>query len=99
MTSSLRSDIALWMGTMPELGIGSAQALMFATHPGCRYPTDVEPSQRWYTDDIVSQIGHRPVDGDHARTGHWQRPGSDVRDSSRLSLSHRRRAVTALVYR
>lgn len=47
-------DIALWMGTMPELGIGSAQALLFATHPGCRYPTDVEPSQRWYRDDIVA---------------------------------------------
>lgn len=47
-------DIGLWMGTMPELGIGSAQALMFATHPGCRYPTDVEPSQRWYRDDIVA---------------------------------------------
>jgi O-succinylbenzoate synthase len=46
--------IGLWMGTMPELGIGSAQALMFATHPGCRYPTDVEPSQRWYRDDIVA---------------------------------------------
>jgi len=47
-------DIALWMGTMPELGIGSTQALMFATHPSCRYPTDVEPSQRWYCDDIVA---------------------------------------------
>jgi O-succinylbenzoate synthase len=46
--------IGLWMGTMPELGIGSAQAVMFATHPGCCYPTDVEPSQRWYSDDIVS---------------------------------------------
>jgi O-succinylbenzoate synthase len=47
-------DMGLWMGTMPELGIGSAQALMFATHPGCRYPTDVEPSRRWYCDDLVS---------------------------------------------
>jgi O-succinylbenzoate synthase len=47
------NSIALWMGTMPELGVGSAQALMFATHPGCRYPTDVEPSARWYVDDVV----------------------------------------------
>jgi O-succinylbenzoate synthase len=46
--------IALWMGTMPELGVGSAQALVFGTHPGCRYPTDVEPSTRWYTDDVVA---------------------------------------------
>lgn len=42
-----------WMGTMPELGIGSAQALVLATHPGCAYPTDVEPSARWYTGDIL----------------------------------------------
>ena len=47
-------DIGLWMGTMPELGIGSAQALMFGSHPGCRYPTDVEPSRRWYLDDIIA---------------------------------------------
>lgn len=47
-------DIGLWIGTMPELGIGSAQALMFATHHGCCYPTDVEPSDRWYRDDIVA---------------------------------------------
>lgn len=47
-------DISLWMGTMPELGVGSAQALMFASHPGCRFPTDVEPSRRWYRDDIVA---------------------------------------------
>lgn len=50
----MQHGIGLWMGTMPELGIGSAQALMFAAHPGCRYPTDVEPSQRWYRDDIVT---------------------------------------------
>jgi o-succinylbenzoate synthase len=47
-------DIGLWMGTMPELGIGSAQAVMFASHPGCRYPTDVQPSARWYGADIVA---------------------------------------------
>lgn len=46
-------NIALWLGTMPELGIGSTQALMFSAHPGCTYPTDVEPSGRWYQDDIL----------------------------------------------
>ncbi|MEO6828534.1 MAG: o-succinylbenzoate synthase [Acidobacteriaceae bacterium] len=50
-----RHNIALWLGTMPELGIGSAQAMMFAAHPGCTYPTDVEPSARWYQDDILQQ--------------------------------------------
>ena len=46
-------EVPFWMGTMPELGVGSAQALVLATHPGCRFPTDVEPSSRWYTGDIL----------------------------------------------
>jgi O-succinylbenzoate synthase len=46
--------LRFWMGTMPELGIGSAQALVLASHPSCAYPTDVEPSARWYCDDILS---------------------------------------------
>ncbi len=53
MECCMQNDIALWLGTMPELGIGSAQALMLAAHPGCTYPTDVEPSARWYHDDIL----------------------------------------------
>lgn len=48
-----QNGLALWMGTMPELGIGSAQALVLAAHPACVYPTDVEPSDRWYRDDIL----------------------------------------------
>jgi o-succinylbenzoate synthase len=43
----------LWMGTMPELGVGSAQALVLAAHPAFVYPTDVEPSARWYEYDIL----------------------------------------------
>lgn len=49
----MRHKLAVWMGTMPELGIGSAQALVLAAHPACSYPTDVEPSTRWYHDDIL----------------------------------------------
>ena len=45
--------VPVWMGTMPELGIGSAQALVLAAHPAFAYPTDVEPSDRWYVDDII----------------------------------------------
>ena len=48
-----RLRIPLWMGTMPELGIGSAQALVLAAHPLFVFPTDVEPSERWYVDDLV----------------------------------------------
>lgn len=47
-------SLPFWMGTMPELGVGSAQALVLATHPLCRFPTDVEPSARWYLGDILS---------------------------------------------
>lgn len=50
-----QNGIGLWMGTMPELGIGSAQAIVFGSHPGCIYPTDVEPSSRWYKGDILAQ--------------------------------------------
>jgi O-succinylbenzoate synthase len=49
-----RRGIPLWVGTMPELGIGSAQALMLAAHPLFVFPTDVEPSTRWYVDDLIS---------------------------------------------
>ena len=48
-----RHRVPVWMGTMPELGIGSAQALALAAHPAFAFPTDVEPSDRWYKDDIL----------------------------------------------
>ncbi len=46
--------IPVWMGTMPELGIGSAHALALASHTQFAYPTDVEPSSRWYHDDLLT---------------------------------------------
>jgi len=45
--------IAVWMGTMPELGVGSAQAMALASDPLFSYPTDVEPSCRWYVNDVL----------------------------------------------
>jgi O-succinylbenzoate synthase len=39
---------ALWAGTMPETGIGSLAPLAVAALPGCVYPSDLEPSARWY---------------------------------------------------
>ena len=47
------AGLQCWVGTMPELGIASAQALQLAMHPGFSFPTDVEASARWYTDDVV----------------------------------------------
>ena len=45
--------LSVWIGTMPELGIGQAQGAAMAALPGCDYPTDVEASLRWFRDDII----------------------------------------------
>jgi o-succinylbenzoate synthase len=47
-------EIPVWVGTMPELGIGQAQGMALATLSHCLFPTDVEASARWFTDDIIS---------------------------------------------
>ena len=41
----------LWAGTMPESGIGSQAALAAAALPGFVYPSDLEPSTRWFGPD------------------------------------------------
>jgi O-succinylbenzoate synthase len=41
----------LWAGTMPESGIGSQAAIAAAALPGFIYPSDVEPSARWFGKD------------------------------------------------
>lgn len=38
----------LWAGTMPESGIGSQAALAVAGLPRFVYPSDLEPSARWF---------------------------------------------------
>jgi len=45
--------IACWVGSMPELGLGQAFGIHLATLANCKYPTDVEPSARWFVDDYV----------------------------------------------
>jgi o-succinylbenzoate synthase len=45
--------VACWVGTMPELGVGQAQGIHLAALDNCKYPTDVEPSVRWFVDDYV----------------------------------------------
>jgi O-succinylbenzoate synthase len=47
------AGLRCWVGTMPELGIASAQALHLAMHSSFSFPTDIEASSRWYVDDIV----------------------------------------------
>ena len=48
------AGIPCWLGTMPELGIASAQGLHLGTLPNFVLPTDVEASARWYVDDIIA---------------------------------------------
>jgi O-succinylbenzoate synthase len=47
------ADLQCWVGTMPELGIASAQGLHLAMHSGFSFPTDIEASSRWYVDDCI----------------------------------------------
>lgn len=42
-----------WVGTMPELGIASAQGLALASDEKFSFPTDIEASSRWYVDDVI----------------------------------------------
>lgn len=42
------AGISLWAGTMPESGLGSQAAIAAASLPGFIYPSDVEPSARWF---------------------------------------------------
>jgi O-succinylbenzoate synthase len=47
------AGLECWVGTMPELGVASAQGLHLATLDGFTYPTDIEASARWYVDDVI----------------------------------------------
>jgi O-succinylbenzoate synthase len=44
----LAAGARLWVGTMPETGVGAQAGLALAAHAGCVFPTDLEPSDRWY---------------------------------------------------
>ena len=43
-----RFGATLWAGTMPESGLGSQAALAAASLPRFDYPSDLEPSARWF---------------------------------------------------
>jgi O-succinylbenzoate synthase len=57
----------LWAGTMPESGLGSQAALAAAAMPDFVYPSDLEPSTRWFgrESDVIALTmdgqGHMPV--------------------------------------
>ncbi len=58
-----QTGLQCWLGTMPELGIASTQALSLATLPGFVYPTDIEASSRWFVDDIIRPLIQISNDG------------------------------------
>ncbi len=45
---ALKHGSRLWAGTMPESGLGSQAAIAAAALPGFVYPSDLEPSDRWF---------------------------------------------------
>ena len=78
---------ALWAGTVPESGIGSQADLAVAALPGFVYPSDLEPSTRWYgrNVDVIKLV--------MGRNGTMQVPGLSVRrllDAGRFRASTRR---------
>ncbi len=40
--------VSLWVGTMPESGLGTQASLALAAFPLFGYPTDIEPTERWF---------------------------------------------------
>jgi len=85
--AALEYGAALWAGTMPESGIGSQAALAIAALPAFVYPSDLEPSERWYgrnTDVIKLTMG---------RDGRMAVPGqcvSRLLDAGRFRAASRR---------
>jgi O-succinylbenzoate synthase len=75
----------LWAGTMPESGIGSQADIAVAAWPGCAYPSDLEPSVRWFG------RGVDPVKLTMSRDGRMGVPGVSV---ARLLDAGRFRAAT-----
>ena len=53
LKAACAAGLRCWVGTMPELGIASAQALHLAMHGAFSFPTDIEASSRWYIDDVI----------------------------------------------
>ena len=56
LAAARAAGLECWVGTMPELGVASAQGLHFATLDGFSYPTDIEASTRWYVEDVIEPV-------------------------------------------
>jgi len=56
LQTALAAGLRCWVGTMPELGIASAQGLHLAMHTGFSFPSDIEASTRWYAGDVIEPL-------------------------------------------
>jgi O-succinylbenzoate synthase len=77
----------LWAGTMPESGLGSQAALAAASLPGFVYPSDLEPSARWFGP------GMDVIDLTMSSEGWMQVPGKSIAgllDQDRFQAASRR---------
>lgn len=50
------AKIPVWCGTMPESGIGQCHGLALAGLENFKYPADLEPSLRFFKDDLVNPL-------------------------------------------
>jgi len=48
-----KAGMGIWVGTMPELGVGCAAGAALASLASINFPTDVEASARWFRDDLI----------------------------------------------
>jgi O-succinylbenzoate synthase len=74
LAAARAAGLECWVGTMPELGVASAQGLHFATLDGLTYPTDIEASNRWFVDDVIVPAIEIDARGLHQLT-RWARHG------------------------
>lgn len=51
-----KAKIPVWCGTMPESGIGQCHGLALAGLENFKYPADLEPSLRFFKDDLVEPL-------------------------------------------
>jgi O-succinylbenzoate synthase len=48
-----RSNVPCWVGGMLESAVGASHCLALATLPNIRYPSDIFPTDRFYTQDLA----------------------------------------------
>lgn len=58
---AVAAGVRLWGGTMPESGVGAQAMLALGAHQGFVYPSDIEPSERWYAprSDLIELVMDR----------------------------------------